>query len=265
MTQKKSNRINEIKKHAIYVLMSPFDQNVYLGNCGADYLKLTYSKQYNLHHKPTADLFRSAKEQNLPVHMFLLQEVECSTRELFRYTIAWAKHLVEQGYELGLSESLIPYTNNFTEETSIIYESIKGQPLNELMEPSKSLFPNYRKLYKEQSDSIPSQIKFRVTPTEYETILQRAKSDGVSLSHYCRHKALYNRTVKLDVMPLSKICSEYVELNALLKQVIAAIYWTKEYYPADLAIVQDAVKTVTELEKKLLSELKNFLNQIHCA
>ena len=148
MTQKKSNRINEIKKHAIYVLMSPFDKNVYLGNCGADYLKLTYSKQYNLHHKPTADLFRRAKELNLPVHMFLLQEVECSTRELFRYTIAWAKHLLEQGYELGLSESLIPYTNDFTMETSIIYESIRGQPLSELMEPSKSLFPNYRKLYK---------------------------------------------------------------------------------------------------------------------
>lgn len=265
MPQKKNNRIDEIKKHAIYVLLSPFDKNVYLGNCGADYLKLTYSKQYNLHHKPTANLFKRAREKDLPVHMFLLQEIECSTRELFRYTIAWAKHLLEQGYQLELNKSLISHTNYFTNETAVIYESVKCQSLSKLMDPSKSLFPNYRKTYKEHSDTIPTQIKFRVTPSEYEIILQRAESDGVSLSHYCRHKALYNKTVNLDVTPFSKILTEFVSLDALLKQFIVAIYHTKKYYPADLAFVQHAVNTVTELENTLLSELKNFLDQIHYA
>lgn len=263
MPRKKSNTLDEIKRHAIYVLLSPFDNNVYLGHCGAAYLKNTYSKQYNMHHKPTAHLFKQAKEESLPVHMFLLQEVECSTRKLFSYTICWATHLLKHGYSLGMSESLVYDADDFTEETAAIYELIKQQSLAELLDPSKSLFPNYKQAYKEHSDTVPSQIKFRVTAAEYEKIVRLAKSDGVSLSHFCRHKALYSKTVKLDVTPLCNIYDEYVKVNALLKQIMIAIYSTKTYYPADLSIVQDSINKITELKNALSNELLQFLDQIN--
>lgn len=262
MTHKKSNFLNEIKKHAIYVIQSPFDNNVYLGHCGAAYLKNTYSKLFNLHHLPTASLFEKAKKLDLPVHMFLLQEVECSTRKLFRHTICWATHLLENGYELGMSKSLIPYAGDFTKETAEIYESIKAQSLIELMDPSKSLFPNYKKAYKEHSDTIPTQIKFRVTQPEYKRIAQMAKDENLSLSRFCKLKALRNKTVSIDVMPIWEICKEYTEIEYLWKEVLSAIYRTRSSYPCDLAIMQDSINKITNLHSDLLKEFVKILNEI---
>ena len=258
-------REEEQLRISIFVILFPNECSFFVGKTLDGNLKQIYKQHYYGQIKKTKNQFLRAKTSGEVPPMHCVETVETSQEKAFLHCVAWTKYFLDHGYTSCCGEQLNQYANELREESRALYEAIKVKSLDDVCPEGKDLFPSYGRKKQKKSEADNTFIGFRVTPEEGLKIKNAATEAGITKSEYCKKMALNGRVHIVDkgiFESFTRCVNEFVARDALLKQLIAAIYSTKTYYPADLAIIQDALEDNTISQNEAFSEIKELLQQL---
>ena len=247
---------------AIYVILSPFGQECFVGKCFADKLKEAYKQHYYLKNEKTKELFLKAKEQDILPPMYMLTQLEIPKREAFFYVVAWTKYFMEHGYLSLAGEGIEQYLHDLKDESKRIYEEIKYVPFSSVCEEGKDLFPAYGKQRLRRTENSKKQIYVSVKPKEYDLIKQKADAQYMSLSKYCKSILLSEQNNTLDPQ-FSDLFLSYLEdfsrRDEMIKQIMLTIYSTKKYRSVDLKILQELIDKNEQQQQEAMDRILEII------
>lgn len=250
---------------SIYVILFPNTRSFFIGKTLDGKLEQIYKQHYYGEIKKTKEAFLRAKESGKNPPMYCVETVETYQEEAFYHCVAWVKYFLDKGYISLCGENLDQYAKELREESRVIYNHIKEITIEEICPDGEDLFPSYGRKRKKKTDADHSFIGFRVSPEEGLRIKNAASDAGLTTSEYCKRMVLNGRAIIIDQSVFRSFTScvdEFVERDSLLKQILAAIYETRTYYPADLAIVQEAVESNAQRQKETFQEIKGILDKL---
>ena len=246
-----------IRERIIYAILSPFDKQVYVGHTLKSAVKNHYKDHRILRYQQTKHLFQEAKKLSLIPKMYLLEEVETVAVKAYKHCVAWTKYLTEQGYITITQKATNMYAEDLLEETQILYEAIRQQPLEQIFSDERVLVgsvKNYRtKKNAESNDTMF--IGFRVTQKDEAKIRAAAGKKQWNVSEYCRAAAVDGAVVNVDFNFLWRYTGELIGVKDLLQQLIYTIQETGNYHPQDIETVRKMIDTVLAHEKKINEEI----------
>lgn len=247
---KKENKAEVLYDFAIYVIVSPIDEKkIYVSHTGQHRLRKHYTEHVNLRVSKTKELFSSSLEAGVLPPIYVLETSRISKKEAFRRCVAWLKYFQDHGYSQYTQDNLTAYAGDLLEQTMRIYDRIKEEPLDEVLQPDGGVLKDY----KFQTERLKNKtgIHLHLDADEYETIRKMAEEEGLSMNAYCKQMALNKRILKADLSFISDYLSEFSEVKNLIKQILYAIYTTGNYLPADLQNIQNSIDQMTELQQKV--------------
>lgn len=260
MATKISKVYTEIKRWYIFILMFSENRFVINATSQAD-MRNVYKDHYNEKLNLTKKLFAEDKSKEYLPEMFILEEYESTKQMVFSREIAWAKLLQEAGYVCANGETFEDYMEDILPISQGFYDEIKGTDVSELLAEEKSLFPNYGSRGKNKPDNYGKhQVLLRFTEEEFEHIKKRTKeADLVNVSSYCYLMAMQGEIIALENPYKYEYLGEIRACINTMKQSIVTIYGLGQYFPYDLARIQECVDTVTKQYKAILKcSIKNY-------
>lgn len=126
-------------------------------------------------------------------------------------------------------------------------ESIDHQKLAELV------------AHRGESDIV---VSCTVSKSEYDIIKQKAEQHHMSVSLLCHTTAKHGRliTTNLDFASKQEKCS--ISIICLLQQIMYTIYITGNYYPPDLALIQEEIDSLENKQCQCYEAISNHLRQL---
>lgn len=140
---KRKRQYWEIKTRTIYVLLHPETKEFYIGHTPTQNLRSTYKDHYIEIKYKTANMVHQLKKENKKPCCFVLDEINCTAVQAYRYVIVWTKIFMEQGFINLDTNSVIDYANDLLPENLPLYEERKTYKISKLLTCNKCLFPDY--------------------------------------------------------------------------------------------------------------------------
>ena len=250
----------------IFVILFPEEKSFFISKTKEGNLKQTYKKHFYGERARTKDLFMRARQMAVVPPMYSLESLETTEKNAFLHCIAWAKYFSEQGLTSCCGESINQHTNELKKECKKIYEKIESKNLSEVCPPGKDLFPNFGRIQVKNETPKKNIISFRVTKKEYEHIQNAAAELSVTPTDYCKKMIRNGCAVIVDpevFNMFSKYINEFVKRDQLLKGILSAIYSMRVYSPADLDIIQQAIRENADQQKQALNEVRAILKELN--
>ena len=97
---------------------------------------------------------------------------------------------------------------------------------------------------------------------EYDHIENKAKDAGLSKSNYCKQMSLDGECNIIDYGDFSKYITELQEDITVIQQAILTIHKLGQYFPSDIAKIQEFKETVEEHYALFLKESIKISNNI---
>lgn len=258
-------RDKEILYLSIYVILFEEEKKFIVGKTEPEKMKQVYKYHYYGGSRKTKSLFMSSREKEIVPPMHCLELLETTQEDAFLHCVAWAKYFLEHGLSSCCGEMIDLYAAEMRKDCKRIYEGIKDKTLDETCPTGMDLFPEFGKRKVRQQSQEKRLINFRVTPEESEQLLAAAEDASLSVSKYCRKMCLNGRVVNIDhntFTNLTACVQEMVNRDNLLKNILAAIYSTEQYYQADLEIIQKAIQDNAEQQRVIAKEIQELLREI---
>lgn len=257
----KEDKAEVLHDFSIYAIISPLNEKkIYISHTGQHRLRKHYAEHVNLRVAKTKELFSASLEAGMLPPIYVLETSRISKKEVFRRSVAWLKYFQDHGYAQYTEDILTTYAGELIEQTEQIYERIKDEPLEEILQPDGGVLKDYKVQIESRKNR--TGIPLHVSEEEYESIRQLAEEESLSMNAYCKKMALNKRILKVDLTFLGDYLSEFSEVKNLLKQILYAIYTTGKYYPADLQNIQNSVDQMTELQQKVNSQIAETLRTL---
>lgn len=146
-----------------------------------------------------------------------------------------------------LLEQTITELENILKGIRARKESIDQQKLAELV------------AHRGESDIV---VSCTVSKSEYDIIKQKAEQHHMSVSLLCHTTAKHGRliTTNLDFASKQEKCS--ISIICLLQQIMYTIYITGNYYPPDLALIQEEIDSLENKQCQCYEAISNHLRQL---
>ena len=105
-------------------------------------------------------------------------------------------------------------------------------------------------------------VSCTVSKSEYDIIKQKAEQHHMSVSLLCHSIAKHGRliTTNLDFASKQEKCS--LSITCLLQQIMYTIYITGNYYPPDLALIQEEIDSLENKQCQCYEAISNHLHQL---
>ncbi len=122
----------EKEDRVIYAFTSPVDKKCFVWHCLKDSIRETYRHHTRLR-RSCSERFMYAVEPHRPC-MHVLEEVPRVTEvRAYRYTLAWMRILMEQGYICYNYQEQIDQANDLLWSTQKLYDTRKDECLDNLL------------------------------------------------------------------------------------------------------------------------------------
>lgn len=146
-----------------------------------------------------------------------------------------------------LLEQTIAELENITQRIQTYKEPVNQQELEEYV------------LRRGKSDIV---VSCTVSKSEYDLIKQTAEQNHMSVSLLCQSITKHGRliTPKLDFASKQDKCS--LSIIGLLQKIMYTIYITGNYYPSDLALIQDEINSLENKQRQCYEAISNHLRQL---
>lgn len=141
----KKSQYKTTKKRDIYIILNPLSQEFFIGHCKETSKKNLYIKHYNEQKYQTKNSVETLKKNGNKPCMFVLEKVETTEVEAYKYVVVWTKIFIENGYINLAKGSIEEYINNLLEENEKLYNKRKNAPLDSILQCNNCLFQNYGK------------------------------------------------------------------------------------------------------------------------
>ena len=245
------------KERIIYAILSPFDNQIYVGHTAKSAVKNHYKDHRILRNRQTKRMFVEAQKKTLVPKMYLLEELHTVIAEAYKHCVAWIKYFMKHGYISIAQETTNAYAETLLEDTRVIYDSIKDLPLEQVLSKERILVESIRhhRTKQKTEDTDTAFIGFRVAKKDEEKIRAAAEKKQWNISEYCRAAAVDGAVVNVDFNFLWRYTQELMGVKDLLQQLIHTIHETGAYDPQDLKTIQIMVDTVLTHEQKINEDM----------
>lgn len=239
-----------LKEIDVYVIVSRISNEFYVWKIKHPNTYQAYKDHVNGNFGRTKDLFeRSLQEKQMP-RMYLLDTLATTEQKAYRHCLAWTRYFMEQGLTPLSTEYFLQNVSDLLPETEQLYDSIRDKPLDLVLSEENTLVSDYHPRPKTQNKVPKDSITLHVSPEEYDRIYRRSRKKKLSMSRYCREMALAGEIHYLETPSPWEHIREIREAKMILRQVLYAIWRTRNYYPADMENIEKMTAIICEEERK---------------
>lgn len=258
VSQKK--QYTEKQNRCVYIILNPKTKEFFVGYTlnGKENLRCAFKAHRTENRRATKDMIDRAKEQDIHLCFFKLDELYCTKVEAYHAVIGWTKILVEQEYINADHGNIECYIEDIFGEAEKYYESKKGVDVTQLFACESCLSPC--KPEKKEASKIGAQqvqIKFSVNEEEKLRVHMNARAADRSVSAFVKEMALDMCIIKFG--PDKIIDNHIAEISALRNGIFQLIYTiekTGDYFPADLETIRELMQKISESEKRFLQMIE---------
>lgn len=262
MATRKIEAYTEVKNWKIYAIIFPENNRVYIGQTSQKELRSTYKNHYTMRFGLTKDYFEHAKSNDILPQMFLLEEYENKKVISFCRCVAWGKLFTDNGFDCINGDTFNEYMKDMVETTQTFYDEIKDVNILELISPDKSLISNYKPRRSKNKKNEDYTIHISVTPEENKIIEKKAAELRMSKTAYCKQIALNGYINNLDFHASDEYLKELREAILTVKQSIVTIYNLEQYFPYDLARIEELKDIIVRHYKDTVKESLKVHNAV---
>lgn len=266
MAHRKNSVYLDKKIWKLYILLIPETLSFYVGYTSQSDLLSTYKHHYNLEIARTSPTISDAKTSGHHIEMYYLDTVEATKRDVFFYSVVWAKRLMDAGYTCFNGDGFTVHTKEFLPEMDTYNDQIQSKSLTELLDNSRSLYPDYGR---KSAQAVPqstgsrqskrAQVSYTVTQDEYSRLAGRAVARGMMPNAIAKRLALDTTPLTLDTSFIIDYHNEVDECLTTLKNVLYTIYKTQMYNAQDIALIRELGERVN---KNIVNSMDAFANAL---
>ena len=277
MRYSKKSQYKEIADRVIYLLLFPGTKDFFIFHCPKRAVRDYYRQHIHGRYYKTKQAVDNLKKQNVHPCLFVLEEVNATKVEAYRYVIVWTKIFYDAGY-VGLDQgSVKDYKDDLLEGNVVLYNERKDTNLSAFTTCDRCLVKIYNHVHckyapdyiepiedANNKDDIPkekTQLSIKVSQEEYAQIKMNAQACGQSISAFLKQNALEMKIIKPDQSIISENTAQIHEHRMAVIQLIYTIIKTNSYVPADLEYILDKTKSILKLENNFLGRFKEHAKQ----
>ena len=264
MANRKSDTYNKNLKWQLYVIFFPTEKNCfYIGKSSQNNLYTTFKNHCILMNAVTRPFVEKCKSHNLVPEIYLLEKDFDGTQSYaFSRMVAWVKLLSDNKYICINEETLKEYSEDMIPRTEDYYNEIKDINVANLLDKNNSLFPNYRPRKKQNRNKNQLIINLNFKPNEFELLETRAVKSGFTKTRFCKQMILNGEIYIWDTSDFIGYIKELQEGISTMQQAILTIHKLGQYFPSDLAKIEEFKNTVQEHYSLFLKEATKINNKI---
>lgn len=254
MATKKKKAYTENKSWKIFVIAFPDSKNMYIGCTSIKDIRKAFREHYSLKFSLTKSYFEQAKTDNIVPQMFLLEEFLTTKNIAFSRMVAWGKLLTDNGYFCINGDTFQSYVEDMIEVTQSFYEELKDINIEEILHSAKNLSVGYKPRKTKNDEKVVQYVQLYFTPEENEIIEKRAAELGLNKANYCKQIALNGQINNLYFHASDTYLKELREAISVVKQAIVTIYKLGQYFPSDLAKIEELKNVIVRHYKDTVKE-----------
>ena len=268
----KKSQYKEVAERVIYLLLFPGTNYFFITHCPKKAVRDYFRQHMHGTYYKTKQAIEKLKKQNLHPCLFVLEEVNTTKVDAFRYVVVWTKILSEAGY-VGLDQGNVSvYKDDLLDKNISLYNTRKDTNLSEILTCEHCMVRIYSHShcrfapdYVETNESVSKQKKgdnekiqlsIRVTHEEYEQIKMNAQACGQSISAYAKQNALEMQVIKPDLSIVAENTAQLHEQRMAVTQLIYTIKKTNNYVPADLEYILEKTKLILKQQTVFVEQFK---------
>lgn len=251
------SKSNEPKQVDVYVIISQEHNDFYVGKCKSGNGYQSYKNHVRGKIRQTRPLFIIAEHEQTYPKMYLLETREMTNETAYSYQIAWTKYFIDNGYKSLSTDDFIALSNIMSATTKTIYDYIRDEPVENVLNEEHILVRSYQKKRPEVHRKPKDEIKITVSEKEYITIMKRAQETGLTMSSYCRNMVLAGQIVVVKDVEVADYIAELRTAKSLLSNLIYSYTQNGRYFPADIEKIQRASETISEGQSKVSQALRD--------
>lgn len=254
MPKARKKEFYEVKNHfTIFAFVDEINNECFVWKTKNKNLKSVFEVHYQLRNTRTREMFERGKRAGTPPGMYLLDAIENTEAVAFKHCIAWTKYFMGYGYESKNHELHKGYTEYLDEETQAIYDMIREQFLSDVCCNENRLFAEYGTQRKKKDKNTQStQITIKLSPEEYNRILQDAKKLAIAPSAYVKNMALEGEIKRENYEFFLEYKEKLGVIERRMRGILKTIYDTGRYYPADLQNLQKLCDQIIESNREVV-------------
>lgn len=277
MRYSKKSQYKEVAQRVIYLLLFPGTKDFFIFHCPQKAVRDYYRQHIHGRYYKTKQAVENLVNQNLHPCLFILEEVNATKVEAYRYVVVWTKIFYDAGY-VGLDQgSVKDYKDDLLEGNVVLYNERKDTNLSAFTTCDRCLVKIYNHAHckyapdyiepiedANNKDDIPkekTQLSIKVSQEEYAQIKMNAQACGQSISAFLKQNALEMKIIKPDQSIISENTAQIHEHRMAVIQLIYTIIKTNSYVPADLEYILDKTKSILKLENNFLGRFKEHAKQ----
>lgn len=119
----RTRRRNEKTDVEIYVILSPDNNEFYVGKIKNPNHYQAYKDHVRLKNFQTKDLFSRSFEHGLPPKMYLLEIINATQTEGYARCVVWTRYFIDNGYHAIAAQKTIDYANNLTKKYQLLFSN----------------------------------------------------------------------------------------------------------------------------------------------
>ena len=259
---RKSKRSEELKDLDIFVMISQTSNDFYVWKTPKGFCYNTYKQHVGGKRKETKAMFEQAEKDGKYPKMYVLETVNATQKIAFRHCLAWTRYFLDHGMNSVSYDTTVRQAMDLLEETQVIYDGIKQDDIDLVLSDDRAVVRNYTRKEKATERTPKREIKVTVTPEQYEEILKKSQKERLSMSRYCKHMILNGRIIIFEMPPLHEFMAEVRGATRVLRQILAAIYYNKRYYPADLENIQKMGDKIIDCHRGVTDSVQECAKEI---
>lgn len=262
MATKKIKAYTVDKNWKIYIFTFPNSNNIYVDCTSQKNLRTAYKDHNMLKFGLTKPYFEEAKLNNIKPEMYLLEEYISTKNIAYSRMVAWGKVLTDMGFYCVNGDTFRSYIEDLIDRTQSFYDEISTVNVEELISPEKNLVADYKPRKRNKDDDSDSTVHLFFTPEENKIITKRAAELELNKTTYCKQMALYGEVVTIDYSVSDEYLNAIQEGISTMQQAILTIHKLGQYFPTDLAKIEDFKNLVINQSSILIKESAKVNNKL---
>lgn len=206
--------------------------------------------------------------------IFILEEID--PEDEANLLLVWLKIMEDQGYISCNHPDIIEQAEHLYIDNMVAYNKRKTTDLSKILNCEKCLIPTFKKKTCVRYSTVGKgsnqatteilsyhctkkrrkEIRFHVTETEYEMILQQAKKLGMQQNAYICYTAKNPTIIYCDYTPILQHTQEIGEIRNCINRFIFTIEATNNYLPREIETILNLMQEILKTENKLLETMR---------
>ena len=183
-----------------------------------------------------------------------------------KHCIVWTKYFMEQGRTPLVGETMIEYTETLDEQSLAIYNEIKDQQMDIIINADTAIVENYQPRSWEKDkekdadqQSRTRQIKLSMDQSDYSIIEENAKEAHMKVAAYCKAMSANGFIFRIDYAPYIE---ELMKIRRTIYDIESIIYYAGKYYPSDLENLQKCLDEVNQVQRQMMKHTTKKLSEL---